>query len=199
MYVPPHLGRQSSSPLVGDRYSLTGRNERRSWRVSLRCLPLLHKALSRPNEGTEVALGMPLIGRTDVVRRRGCKPARRRLNGGGRALARASRAWVVLGSVPASWPLDARWGGGPLISHWSLRPGIAAESHKEEERRFGVTPVLCPVVVATRVVGVIGDLVRSSPNIKKEDLLAGALQPVIGLLSFLVYTFLFLDAMFCLS
>ncbi|XP_017414662.1 ARM REPEAT PROTEIN INTERACTING WITH ABF2 isoform X1 [Vigna angularis] len=32
-------------------------------------------------------------------------------------------------------------------------------------------------------VGVIGNLVHSSPNIKKEVLLAGALQPVIGLLS----------------
>lgn len=31
-------------------------------------------------------------------------------------------------------------------------------------------------------VGVIGNLVHSSPNIKKEVLLAGALQPVIGLL-----------------
>ncbi|CAL9041913.1 unnamed protein product [Musa banksii] len=33
------------------------------------------------------------------------------------------------------------------------------------------------------IVGVIGNLVHSSPNIKKEVLLAGALQPVIGLLS----------------
>nr|GMD22152.1 ARM REPEAT PROTEIN INTERACTING WITH ABF2-like [Ipomoea batatas] len=32
-------------------------------------------------------------------------------------------------------------------------------------------------------VGVIGNLVHSSPNIKKEVLAAGALQPVIGLLS----------------
>jgi hypothetical protein len=32
-------------------------------------------------------------------------------------------------------------------------------------------------------VGVIGNLVHSSPNIKKEVLNAGALQPVIGLLS----------------
>ncbi|KAL7177944.1 hypothetical protein ACSBR2_031163 [Camellia fascicularis] len=32
-------------------------------------------------------------------------------------------------------------------------------------------------------VGVIGNLVHSSPNIKKEVLVAGALQPVIGLLS----------------
>lgn len=31
-------------------------------------------------------------------------------------------------------------------------------------------------------VGVIGNLVHSSPNIKKEVLIAGALQPVIGLL-----------------
>lgn len=31
-------------------------------------------------------------------------------------------------------------------------------------------------------VGVIGNLVHSSPNIKKEVLAAGALQPVIGLL-----------------
>ena len=31
-------------------------------------------------------------------------------------------------------------------------------------------------------VGVIGNLVHSSPDIKKEVLLAGALQPVIGLL-----------------
>lgn len=33
-------------------------------------------------------------------------------------------------------------------------------------------------------VGVIGNLVHSSPNIKKEVLAAGALQPVIGLLRF---------------
>jgi hypothetical protein len=33
-------------------------------------------------------------------------------------------------------------------------------------------------------VGVIGNLVHSSPNIKKEVLLAGALQPVIGLLRY---------------
>ncbi|XP_045804776.1 ARM REPEAT PROTEIN INTERACTING WITH ABF2-like isoform X1 [Trifolium pratense] len=32
-------------------------------------------------------------------------------------------------------------------------------------------------------VGVIRNLVHSSPNIKKEVILAGALQPVIGLLS----------------
>lgn len=31
-------------------------------------------------------------------------------------------------------------------------------------------------------VGVIGNLVHSSPNIKKEVLIAGALQPVVGLL-----------------
>lgn len=48
-------------------------------------------------------------------------------------------------------------------------------------------------------VGVIGNLVHSSPNIKKEVLLAGALQPVIGLLRYdltlvliLVVWFLFL-------
>jgi len=35
-------------------------------------------------------------------------------------------------------------------------------------------------------VGVIGNLVHSSPNIKKEVLLAGALQPVIGLLRFIL-------------
>lgn len=35
-------------------------------------------------------------------------------------------------------------------------------------------------------VGVIGNLVHSSPNIKKEVLLAGALQPVIGLLRWLL-------------
>ncbi|KAL0371310.1 UNVERIFIED_CONTAM: arm repeat protein interacting with a [Sesamum angustifolium] len=34
----------------------------------------------------------------------------------------------------------------------------------------------------SRAVGVIGNLVHSSPNIKKEVLAAGALQPVIGLL-----------------
>ena len=34
-------------------------------------------------------------------------------------------------------------------------------------------------------VGVIGNLVHSSPNIKKEVLLAGALQPVIGLLRYI--------------
>lgn len=33
-------------------------------------------------------------------------------------------------------------------------------------------------------VGVIGNLVHSSPNIKKEVLAAGALQPVIGLLRY---------------
>lgn len=33
-------------------------------------------------------------------------------------------------------------------------------------------------------VGVIGNLVHSSPNIKKEVLIAGALQPVIGLLRY---------------
>jgi len=33
-------------------------------------------------------------------------------------------------------------------------------------------------------VGVIGNLVHSSPNIKKEVLFAGALQPVIGLLRY---------------
>jgi len=35
-------------------------------------------------------------------------------------------------------------------------------------------------------VGVIGNLVHSSPNIKKEVLLAGALQPVIGLLRYIL-------------
>ncbi|CAL9769106.1 unnamed protein product [Musa acuminata subsp. burmannicoides] len=35
---------------------------------------------------------------------------------------------------------------------------------------------------AILLVGVIGNLVHSSPNIKKEVLRAGALQPVIGLL-----------------
>lgn len=35
-------------------------------------------------------------------------------------------------------------------------------------------------------VGVIGNLVHSSPNIKKEVLLAGALQPVIGLLRYVL-------------
>lgn len=35
--------------------------------------------------------------------------------------------------------------------------------------------------------GVIGNLVHSSVNIKKEVLLAGALQPVIGLLRFSVF------------
>ena len=39
-------------------------------------------------------------------------------------------------------------------------------------------------------VGVIGNLVHSSPNIKKEVLLAGALQPVIGLLRYLFVIFL---------
>jgi hypothetical protein len=34
-------------------------------------------------------------------------------------------------------------------------------------------------------VGVIGNLVHSSPNIKKEVLFAGALQPVIGLLRYI--------------
>jgi len=33
-------------------------------------------------------------------------------------------------------------------------------------------------------VGVIGNLVHSSPHIKKEVLTAGALQPVIGLLRY---------------
>ena len=35
-------------------------------------------------------------------------------------------------------------------------------------------------------VGVIGNLVHSSPNIKKEVLHAGALQPVIGLLRYVL-------------
>lgn len=35
-------------------------------------------------------------------------------------------------------------------------------------------------------VGVIGNLVHSSPNIKKEVILAGALQPVIGLLRYIL-------------
>lgn len=38
------------------------------------------------------------------------------------------------------------------------------------------------MIVKLMQVGVIGNLVHSSPNIKKEVLLAGALQPVIGLL-----------------
>lgn len=40
------------------------------------------------------------------------------------------------------------------------------------------------VVIANCQVGVIGNLVHSSPNIKKEVLAAGALQPVIGLLRY---------------
>jgi hypothetical protein len=36
-------------------------------------------------------------------------------------------------------------------------------------------------------VGVIGNLVHSSPNIKKEVILAGALQPVIGLLRYILH------------
>lgn len=35
-------------------------------------------------------------------------------------------------------------------------------------------------------VGVIGNLVHSSPTIKKEVLFAGALQPVIGLLRYII-------------
>ena len=34
----------------------------------------------------------------------------------------------------------------------------------------------------------IGNLVHSSPNIKKEVILAGALQPVIGLLRYVLYS-----------
>jgi hypothetical protein len=40
-------------------------------------------------------------------------------------------------------------------------------------------------------VGVIGNLVHSSVNIKKEVLAAGALQPVIGLLRFSMTLFVF--------
>lgn len=41
--------------------------------------------------------------------------------------------------------------------------------------------------------GVIGNLVHSSPNIKKEVIAAGALQPVIGLLRYcFVLIFLFI-------
>ncbi|KAF5941738.1 hypothetical protein HYC85_019380 [Camellia sinensis] len=50
-------------------------------------------------------------------------------------------------------------------------------------------------------VGVIGNLVHSSPNIKKEVLVAGALQPVIGLLSyaFILSQVLALDNSSCCS
>ncbi len=40
-------------------------------------------------------------------------------------------------------------------------------------------------------VGVIGNLVHSSVNIKKEVLAAGALQPVIGLLRSVIFCFKF--------
>lgn len=48
-------------------------------------------------------------------------------------------------------------------------------------------------------VGVIGNLVHSSPNIKKEVLLAGALQPVIGLLRLVFPIFSLLVALFSVT
>lgn len=48
-------------------------------------------------------------------------------------------------------------------------------------------------------VGVIGNLVHSSPNIKKEVLLAGALQPVIGLLRLVFLIFSLLVALFSVT
>lgn len=48
-------------------------------------------------------------------------------------------------------------------------------------------------------VGVIGNLVHSSPSIKKEVLAAGALQPVIGLLRFVKSCFFFFGTLKCLS
>ena len=45
-------------------------------------------------------------------------------------------------------------------------------------------PVSTKYTLLAWQVGVIGNLVHSSPNIKKEVLNAGALQPVIGLLRY---------------
>jgi len=41
-------------------------------------------------------------------------------------------------------------------------------------------------------IGAIGNLVHSSPDIKKEVIRAGALQPVIGLLRYAYFTFFLL-------
>ena len=47
-------------------------------------------------------------------------------------------------------------------------------------------------VLSMYQVGVIGNLVHSSPNIKKEVLAAGALQPVIGLLRYCYFLLSFM-------